>query len=119
MRFVYNHLDWRELANELAKNERIDELFQQLMLILNGDVEEAFRQLDRLSERFREQLGFDAKEFEQRLREQQFISGQPGDRTLTSKGGQKLRSGCHPAEDAQRGSAGPSCGVGGRIGYGW
>ena len=93
MRFVYNHLDWRELANELAKNERIDELFQQLMLILNGDVEEAFRQLDRLSERFREQLGFDAKEFEQRLREQQFISGQPGDRTLTSKGGQKLRSG--------------------------
>ena len=45
MRYVYNHLDWRELANELAKNERIDELFQQLMLILNGDVEEAFRQL--------------------------------------------------------------------------
>ena len=93
MDFAYLHLDWRELANRLAREHRIDELFQQLMLALNGDVEEAFAQLDNLSERFRQQLGFDAKDFEQRLREQQIITGQPGDRTLTAKGGQVLRSG--------------------------
>src|SRR5258705_267982 len=52
MDYAYEHLDWRELANRLSRDQRIDELFQQLMLVLNGDVEEAFRQLDRLSERY-------------------------------------------------------------------
>ena len=93
MEYAYQHLDWRELANRLAKEERIDELFQQLMMILNGDVESAFEQLDRLSERFRDQLGFDADEFERRLRSEKIITGQPGDRTLTAKGGQQLRAG--------------------------
>ena len=93
MEYAYQHLDWRELANRLAKEERIDGLFQQLMVILNGDVESAFEQLDRLSERFRDQLGFDADEFERRLRSEKIITGQPGDRTLTAKGGQQLRAG--------------------------
>lgn len=93
MDYAYEHLDWRELANRLARENRIDELFQQLMMVLNGDVEEAFRQLDRLSERYREQLGFDRDEFERRLREQKVITGQPGERKLTARGGQQLRAG--------------------------
>ncbi len=92
MDFAYEHLDWRELANRLSRENRIDELFRQLMLALNGDVEEAFRQLDQLSERFRQQLGFDAADFERRLREQRVISGAPGERTLTPKGNQELRA---------------------------
>ena len=32
MDFAYLHLDWRELANRLAREHRIDALFQQLML---------------------------------------------------------------------------------------
>jgi uncharacterized protein with von Willebrand factor type A (vWA) domain len=93
MDYVYEHLDWRELANRLARENRIDDLFDQLMLVLNGDVEEAFRQLERLSERSRQQLGFDAKEFAQRLREQGLVRGKPGERRLTARGNQQLRAG--------------------------
>ncbi len=93
MDYGYLHLDWRELANRLSREHRIDELFQQLMLILNGDVEEAFAQFDNLSEEFRQQLGFDADEFERRLREEKIISGQPGDRKLTARGNQQIRAG--------------------------
>lgn len=92
MDYAYLHLDWRELANRLARERRIDELFQQLMLVLNGDVEEAFNQLDNLSEQFRQQLGFDAQDFERRLREQQIITGAPGERKLTARGNQQVRA---------------------------
>jgi uncharacterized protein with von Willebrand factor type A (vWA) domain len=91
--YAYQHLDWRELANRLSREERIDEWFQHLMLMFNGDVEEAFRQLGQLSEQYRQKLGFDAGEFEQRLRQQRLITGDPGQRRLSAKGGQELRSG--------------------------
>ena len=94
MRYDYQHFDWRELANRLAREERIDEVFRELMLALGGDVEEALERLDELSRRFRQDLGFDRRDFEQRLREQQLISGKPGSRALTAKGERALRSGC-------------------------
>ena len=92
MDYAYLHLDWRELANRLSRENRIDELFQQLMMILNADVEEAFAQFDGLSEKFRQQLGFDAQDFEKRLREQKIISGKPGERKLTARGNQQVRA---------------------------
>jgi uncharacterized protein with von Willebrand factor type A (vWA) domain len=94
MHYTYQHLDWRELANRLAREGRIDELFRELMLSANGDVERALQHLGELGERFRQQLGFDRGEFEQRLRERQLISGRPGGRKLTARGERALRSGC-------------------------
>lgn len=93
MRYDYRHLDWRELANELARNGRIDELFRELMLAAAGDVEEAMEWLDRMSARFRQQVGFSKEDFEQRLREEGLIAGSPGSRELTRKGEQHLRGG--------------------------
>jgi uncharacterized protein with von Willebrand factor type A (vWA) domain len=94
MRYGYQHLDWRELANRLAREGRMDELFRELMLAVNGDVERAMDYLDELSERYRQQLGFDRDDFEQRLREKQLIQGAPGSRKLTARGERALRSGC-------------------------
>jgi Ca-activated chloride channel family protein len=94
MHYDYQHLDWREIANRLAREGRIDELFRELMLAANGDVEQAFAFLDRLSKAQRQSLGFERGEFEQRLREGKLISGAPGTRTLTSRGERALRSGC-------------------------
>ncbi len=92
MDYSYQHLDWRDIANRLAREGRMDELFRQLMLMLNGDVEEALDQLGRMSARFRQNLGFDPKDFEQRLKDQKLISGNPGERKLTAKGSQQLRA---------------------------
>ena len=80
MKYSYEHLDWRELANRLAREGRMDELFRELMLASNGDVERALEYLGELSERYRQQLGFDRDQFEQRLRERQLITGKPGGR---------------------------------------
>ncbi len=92
MRFAYRHLDWRELLNELARNQRMDELFNQLLTMLNGDVEEALDQMERLAARYREQIGFSPEDFERRLRDEKLIDGRPGERHLTRKGEQALRN---------------------------
>uniref|UniRef100_UPI003C2C4E08 hypothetical protein n=1 Tax=Escherichia coli TaxID=562 RepID=UPI003C2C4E08 len=92
MKFTYEHLDWRELANRMSAEGRMDELFRELMLAASGDVEEAFDWLDRASKQFRQQLGFDAEEFKQRLEQNGLIEGKPGDRKLSKKGEQSLRS---------------------------
>ncbi len=92
MKFEYSHLDWRELANRLSREGRMDELFRELMLAASGDVEQALQWLDQASTRFRQQLGFDPDEFKQRLEDQGFIEGQPGDRKLSKKGEQALRA---------------------------
>ena len=94
MRFTYEHLDWRELANRLAREGKMDELFRELMLAANGDVERALEYLGELSERYRTELGFDRDEFERHLRERQLISGKPGGRKLSARGERALRSGC-------------------------
>lgn len=94
MRFTYEHLDWRELANRLAREGKMDELFRELMLAANGDVERALEYLGELSERYRRELGFDRDQFEQHLRERQLISGKPGGRKLSARGERALRSGC-------------------------
>lgn len=92
MHYRYEHLDWRELANRLSREGRMDELFRELMLAANGDVEGAFRHLDRLSESFRQTVGFSPQEFEQRLRDQGLISGRAGERRLSSRGEQRVRA---------------------------
>ncbi len=91
MRYRYQHLDWRELANRLAKEQQLSDLFRQLMEAFDGDVERAMRELERQAERLRQQTGFDAKDFEKTLREQQLISGARGGRKLTRKGERDLR----------------------------
>jgi uncharacterized protein with von Willebrand factor type A (vWA) domain len=91
MRYRYEHLDWRELANRLAKEQQLSDLFRQLMEAFDGDVERAMRELERQAERLRQQTGFDAKDFEKTLREQQLISGARGERKLTRKGERDLR----------------------------
>lgn len=94
MRFTYEHLDWRELANRLAREGKMDELFRELMLAANGNVERALEYLGELSERYRRELGFDRDEFEKHLRDRQLISGKPGGRKLSARGERALRSGC-------------------------
>jgi uncharacterized protein with von Willebrand factor type A (vWA) domain len=94
MRFTYEHLDWRELVNRMAREDRMAELFRELMLAANGDVERALEYLGELSERYRTELGFDRDEFERHLRERQLISGKPGGRKLSARGERALRSGC-------------------------
>ncbi len=94
MRYGYLHLDWRELANRLAREGRIAELFRELMLAANGDVEQALAHLGELAERYRSELGFDRDDFERRLRDEKLIGGEPGSRTLTARGERALRSGC-------------------------
>lgn len=91
MRYRYGHLDWRELANRLAKEQQLSDLFRQLMEAFDGDVERAMRELERQAERLRQQTGFDAKDFEKTLREQRLISGARGERKLTRKGERDLR----------------------------
>jgi len=92
VQYSYLHLDWRELANDLARNGRIDDLFRELMLAANGDVEASFAWLDRMSEKFRQQVGFSAKDFAERLRQEGLVAGDPGARKLTKRGEQRLRS---------------------------
>ena len=73
MQFTYEHLDWRELVNRLAREDRMAELFRELMLAANGDVERALEYLGELSERYRTELGFDRDEFERHLRHVEII----------------------------------------------
>ena len=94
MLFSYAHFDWRELANRLAREGRMDEFFRELMLAANGDVERALEYLGELSERYRTELGFDRDEFERHLRERQLISGKPGSLKMSARGERALRSGC-------------------------
>lgn len=94
MHYSYQHLDWRELANRFARNGQMDELFRELMLAANGDVEKALAYLGEMSEQFRQQLGFDRRDFESHLRDQGLISGTPTKRRLTPRGERALRNGC-------------------------
>ena len=41
MDLIYQHLDWREKMNELSKQQKAEDLFRELMLVFNGDVEQA------------------------------------------------------------------------------
>jgi hypothetical protein len=86
MLFSYQHLDWRELANRLARTGQMDDLFRELMLAANGDVEKALSYLEQISERYRQQIGFDRQDFETHLRDQGLISGTPKNRRLTPRG---------------------------------
>jgi Ca-activated chloride channel homolog len=94
MLYSYQHLDWRELANRFARNGQMDELFRELMLAANGDVEKALEYIGQMSEQFRQQLGFDRRDFEAHLRDQGLISGTPKNRRLTPRGERALRNGC-------------------------
>ncbi len=95
MHFEYRHLDWRELANQLKREQLIDELFRELMLAANGEVEPALRWLDSpQGRRMRDQLGFSKEDFEKRLKERKLITGKSGERKLTAKGERDLRSSC-------------------------
>ena len=95
MQFAYQHLDWRELANQLAREQLIDEVFRELMLATNGDVEQAIEWLDTAQgKRFREQVGFSREDFEKRLKERKVITGKPGERKLSQKGERDLRASC-------------------------
>ena len=92
MRFAYEHLDWRELANQLARDKAMEELFRRLMLQFDGDIEEVLRQLERQAASMRRQVGFDPQEFEKHLREKRLISGPKGQRKVAAKGAQFLRA---------------------------
>ena len=94
MHYSYQQLDWRELANRFARNGQMDEVFRELMLAANGDVEKALAYLGEMSEQFRQQLGFDRRDFETHLRDQGLISGTPTKRRLTPRGERALRNGC-------------------------
>jgi uncharacterized protein with von Willebrand factor type A (vWA) domain len=94
MEYGYQQYDWRERANRLARESRMDELFRELMLAVNGDVEQALDYIEELNQKFRQNFGFDRHEFEKRLREQKLIAGAPGKRSLTARGERALRSGC-------------------------
>jgi Ca-activated chloride channel homolog len=95
MLFSYSHLDWRERANQLTRERLMDELFRELMLAANGEVEAALRWLDTpQGKRMREQLGFSREDFEKRLNERKVITGKPGERKLTQRGERELRSSC-------------------------
>ncbi|MFW5845174.1 MAG: VWA domain-containing protein [Planctomycetota bacterium] len=93
MHFTYEHLDWRELANRMARDERMQELFRELMLVTGGDVDQALDWLEQLGERYRQQLGFDAEEFRQQLSEQGLIKTErDGSHSLSAKGEQRIRA---------------------------
>ncbi len=93
MRYAYRHLDWRELANELARRGQFDDLLRHLMLQVDGDVEGLMQALGRDAAKFRRQTGMGVDEFERRLRESGLVGGKPGERALTAKGERRLREG--------------------------
>lgn len=93
MRFNYQHLDWRELANQLARDAMMRDLFRELMLAFHGDVDEALAYLEHVSPQFRTQIGFDAEDFARSLREQQLVAQRPdGSIALSARGEQQLRA---------------------------
>jgi len=95
MDFAYQHLDWRELANQMARDKLIDDVFRELMLATNGDVEQSLKWLDSAQgRRFREQSGISKEDFEKRLKERKQIVKRDGKRVLTERGERDLRSSC-------------------------
>jgi Ca-activated chloride channel homolog len=94
MKYLYEHLDWRELANRLSREQRMDEIFRELLLATNGDIEQALSYLSEISERFRDKIGFDREQFEQHLRQQGLVKESPNGRTLSARGSRALRSSC-------------------------
>lgn len=95
MEFAYQHLDWRELANQMARDRLIDDLFRELMLATNGDVEQAMRWLDsNQGRRFREQTGISKEDIDRRLKERKAVVQRDGRRVLSQRGERDLRASC-------------------------
>jgi Ca-activated chloride channel family protein len=91
MRYDYRHLDWREVANRLAADQAMLDLFRSLMEAFDGDAERALQEMERQAGRLRRQAGFDPGEFERTLREHRLIEGQKGERRLSRAGERDLR----------------------------
>jgi len=47
MDYGYLHLDWRELANRLSREQAMDEAFRRLLELADGDVEAALQAFER------------------------------------------------------------------------
>lgn len=92
MDYRYIHVDWRERANQLSREQRMDDVFRELMLAASGDMEAAFSYLDQLGSSLTKTVGFSAKEFEKYLRDRGMIDGKAGNRSLSRKGEQQVRA---------------------------
>lgn len=91
MRYRYSKWDDEEIKRLLALFGLMD-LFNQLLLITSGDIEEAFRILKILQQRGVIGPDIDLDEFKRQLLEQKLITQDSGNNSrLTRKGEQKLR----------------------------
>ena len=95
MELIYRHGDWREQLNKLSQEQKAQDLFRELMLVFNGDVEEAQAYLEENARALQQQFGFSPQDFQQQLRDMGLVNtDQAGSQSLSAKGSQHIRSSC-------------------------
>ena len=55
--------------NELSQQQKAEDLFRELMLVFNGDVDQAEEYLAENARALRQQFGFSPQDFQQQLRD--------------------------------------------------
>lgn len=90
MRFRYSEFD-AERLRQLVTQQRLIELFNQLLLRVNGDVEEALRWMEELRDRGILPADFDSERFREFLERQGLIREAPDGAALTARGEQRIR----------------------------
>jgi len=91
VKFVYSQFD-DELFAKLKSLSDLMQIFNYLLMRLNGDVDETLKMMRRLQEQGYIDESYDLDEFERKLQESRIIQkGQGGGFKLGAKGEQKLR----------------------------
>lgn len=90
--WTYRSFDWRELANELAREKRDDQLFREILLRTDGDVEQALDVMERVLGQYGESQDFDRSEFERRLLQEGTLQrSSDGELDMSAKAERSLR----------------------------
>lgn len=90
MRYRYSAWD-DALAERLNQFRTLKALFNHLLLMTDGDVEQAFRWLEELQRRGSLPPGFDLEAFKKQLEEENIIRQKDGQAVLTRKGERSIR----------------------------
>lgn len=90
MKFRYSAWD-EALAARLSQFRSLKSLFEHLLLMTDGDVEQAFRWIEELKRRGALPPDFDLEAFKRQLEEENLIRQQDGHAVLTRKGERSIR----------------------------